>query len=432
MRRTLPLLLAALTAIALPPTASSAPARAAKAKKAKPASAARPASATKGTVTEPAAAPPATPATTAAPAPAQARPVRDELPTEALHDWDAARELYEAKDFEGASVEYLRAYAISKNPRVLFNVAICQKNLARYARAVSYLRRMLSEGGASLPEADQARAREAIETIQVFVTGLALKVSEPNATVVIDGREVEGRTPFADPIPVEVGTHTVLVRKSGFKDVTIAVDAAANVVAEPAPITLEALVRRGVVAVTVAGAPLARVMVDGVERGFAPYTGELPAGRHTIDARASGYVSAAATIELAQDQRLPVDLELRPERHEGRVRLEAVPAGAALFLDGKPLGGDRWEGVLPSGGHQVVARRDGFEPQSSEINVADDQVRTVRLELQPRRGRHDWIWWSVGTLAVLGAGAYTGFAVMQPATVDPQPGSLQPGLLQTK
>jgi hypothetical protein len=155
-------------------------------------------------------------------------------------------------------------------------------------------------------------------------------------------------------------------------------------------------------------------------------------GRHTVDARAIGYVGAAATIELAQDQKLGVDLELRPEKHEGRVRLEAVPAGAALFLDGKALGADTWEGVLPSGGHQVVARREGFEPQSSELTVADDQVRTVRLELQPRRGRHDWIWWSVGTLAVLGAGAYTGYTLVQPATIDPQPGSLQPGLLQTK
>lgn len=425
MRRTLPLFLAALTALALPPSASSAPARAAKSKKVKAASSDRTASAAKTSAPAPEIAA-ATP-----PAPAAPKPVREELPKEALHDWDAARELYEAKDFEGASVEYLRAYAISKNPRVLFNVAICQKNLARYARAVAYLRRMLNEGGATLSEVEQTRAREAIETIQVFVTGLALKVSEPNATVVIDGRELEGRTPFVDPIPVEVGTHTVVVRKAGFKDATLSIDTAANVVAEPPAVALEPLVRRGVVAVTVAGAPLARVSVDGVERGFAPYTGEFPIGRHTIDARATGYVGAAASIELAQDQRLSVDLDLRAERHEGRVRIEAVPAGAALFLDGKAIGADAWEGVLASGGHQVVARREGFEPQSSELTVADDQVRTVRLELQPRRGRNDWIWWSVGSIAVLGASAYAGYTLMQPGPIDPQPGSLQPGLLQT-
>ncbi len=369
---------------------------------------------------------PTTPAAPTAP-----KSLREELPKEALHDWDAARELYDAKDFEGATVEYLRVYALSKNPRVLFNVAICQKNLAHYARAVEYLRRMIAEGGATLSESEQARAREAIDTIQVFVTGLVLKVSEPNAVVTIDGREVEGRTPFAKPIPVEVGTHAIVVRKPGFRDAALNVDAAAKVDAEPPLVTLEPLVRRGVVAVAVAGAPLARVLIDGVEMGFAPYAGEFAVGRHTVDAKAIGYVGAAASIELALDQRLAVDLELRQEKHEGRVRLEAAPAGAALFLDGKALGSDRWEGVLPSGGHQVVARREGFEPQSTEVNVADDQVRTVRLELQPRRGRNDWIWWSLGSVAVLGASAFTGYVLLKPQTIDPQPGTLQPGLALT-
>ncbi len=261
----------------------------------------------------------------AAPAPIAPRSLRDELPREALHDWDAARELYDAKDFEGATVEFLRVYALSRNPRVLFNVAICQKNLAHYARSVEYLRRMIAEGGAALPETEQARARDAIDTIQVFVTGLVLKVSEPNAVVAIDGREVDGRTPFARPIPVEVGTHAVVVRKAGFREVTLNVDAAAKIDAEPPMVTLEPLVRRGIVSVTVAGAPLARVLVDGVEMGFAPYAGEFPVGRHTIDAKAIGYVGAAASVELALDQRLAVDLELRQEKHEGRVRLEAAP-----------------------------------------------------------------------------------------------------------
>jgi PEGA domain len=374
----------------------------------------------------------APPAATETPAaPAAPKSLRDELPKEALHDWDAARELYDAKDFEGATVEFLRVYALSKNPRVLFNVAICQKNLAHYARAVEYLRRMLAEAGASLAEAEQQRAREAIDTIQVFVTGLVLKVSEPNAVVTIDGREVEGRTPFAKAIPVEVGTHTIVVRKAGFRDATLNIDAAAKIDAEPPVVTLEPLVRRGVVAVTVAGAPLARVLVDGVEMGFAPYTGEFPVGRHTVDAKAIGYVGAAASVELALDQRLAVDLELRQEKHEGRVRIEAAPAGAALFLDGKALGADHWEGVLPSGGHQVVARREGFEPQSTEVNVADDQVRTVRLELQPRRGRNDWIWWSLGSVAVVGASAFTGYMLLKPQTIDPQPGTLQPGIALT-
>ena len=425
MRRPFPLLFALLTTSALLEHASAAPKRPTRTVRVKPESRSNRAAK---------AAPQALPEVPAAAesAPVAPKAIREELPREALHDWDAARELYEAKDFEGASVEFLRAYALSRNPRVLFNVAICQKNLARYARAVGLLRRMLDEGGAALPDGDRLRALEAIETIQVFVTRVVLKVSEPNAIVSIDGRELDGRTPFAEPIPVEVGTHTIIARKPGFRDETLTFDASAKVAAEPPTVTLSPLVRRGILAVRVAGAPLARVSIDGVERGFAPYTGEFPVGRHTVEARSVGYVGTASSVELGLEQRVPVDLELRAEKHEGRVRIEASPATAALFLDGKPLGSNTWEGVLPSGGHQVVARCDGFEPSASEVNVADDQVRSVRLELQPRRGRTDWVWWSVGTLAVVGASAYTGYTLLRPQTIDPQPGSLAPGLKLTQ
>ncbi len=369
--------------------------------------------------------------TDAPPAPA-VRPLRDELPPEALHDWDAARELYDAKDFEGASVEFQRAYELSKNPRVLFNVAICQKNLAHYARAVAVLKRELAEGGTALSAVDQARVREAIETIETFVTTLDLNVSEPNATVSIDGREVEARSPFTAPIPIEVGIHTITIHKHGFHDTTITVEAASKQPVIPAKVTLEPLVRRGIVSVNVGGAPLPRVLVDGVEMGFAPYVGEFPIGRHTIDARAVGHVSATASTELALDQRTVVNLELRAEKHEGRVRVDVLPLGAELFLDGRAVGGNLWEGTLPSGGHQFVARREGFEPQATEVSVADDQTRSIRIELQPRRSRHDWVWWTVGTVAVLGASAYTGYTLFRPTVIDPQPGSLNPGITFTQ
>jgi hypothetical protein len=424
MRRSLPLLLVALAGLAFVSNVDAAPKR----KRSAPKGAS-----VKGAPAAPA---PAAAAVADAPpapaAPAAPKALRDELPREALHDWDAARELYEAKDFEGAAVEFQRAYEISKNPRVLFNVAICQKNLAHYARAVALLRRELREGGASLADAEQARVRDAIETIQTFVTGLELTVSEPNATVAIDGRELDERTPFAAPIPIEVGIHTLTIRKQGFHERTITVQASAKVNTAPPAVVLEPLVRRGIVAARVSGAPLARVIVDGVEMGFAPYTGEFVVGRHTVEARAVGHVTASTTVELGVDQRLPVDLELRPEKHEGRVRLEAVPAGSALFLDGKALGADSWEGVLSSGGHQVVARRDGFEPLATEVNVADDQTRTIRMELQPRRGRNDWIWWSLGSAAVLGASAYVGYTLTKPTVIDPQPGTLNPGIRITQ
>ena len=67
---------------------------------------------------------------------AAAKPVRDDLTGEALVHWDAAMVLYRNGSFNGAIVEFDKAYAESKNPRVLFNIGVCWKNLERYAKAV--------------------------------------------------------------------------------------------------------------------------------------------------------------------------------------------------------------------------------------------------------------------------------------------------------
>ena len=59
---------------------------------------------------------------------AQARPdVRAQLPEAARKDWDAAKQLADAKDYKGALVELQRAYDLSQNPRVLYNVGVARE-----------------------------------------------------------------------------------------------------------------------------------------------------------------------------------------------------------------------------------------------------------------------------------------------------------------
>src|SRR5580658_3272029 len=62
--------------------------------------------------------------------------VRTQLPDAAKHAWDAAKQLANAADYRGALVEFQRAYELSHNPRVLFNLGVTEKLLTHYARAV--------------------------------------------------------------------------------------------------------------------------------------------------------------------------------------------------------------------------------------------------------------------------------------------------------
>ena len=78
------------------------------------------------------------------------KPLREQLPPEAQKHWDTALALYQRNQWDGARTSFNAAYEASKNPRVLFNVAVCDKNLNKFARAIEIFKRELVEGAGQL------------------------------------------------------------------------------------------------------------------------------------------------------------------------------------------------------------------------------------------------------------------------------------------
>lgn len=138
----------------------------------------------------------------------QARaPIRAELGEDARRSWDSAIELFEARDFEGARVEFMRAWELSRNPRVLFNVGVCDKNLRRYARAATVWRQQLETGSSQLSEDEIRAAQGAIAAVEPFISSLTVRTNVEGATLLIDN-EAAGQTPLLGPIPIDVGHHS--------------------------------------------------------------------------------------------------------------------------------------------------------------------------------------------------------------------------------
>jgi len=182
--------------------------------------------------------------------------------------------------------------------------------------------------------------------------------------------------------------------------------------------------------VTVGGAPNATVFVDGRDVGPAPFKGELSADRHTIEARAPGYVTVGQTIDVQYGQPVSLSLALSAERHEGRLHVIA-PEGAEITVDTRVVGSGTWEGVVSTtGGHQLVVHKAGFQTYSTEVFVADDQVRDVNVPLNKEVGT-SWIAWGIGTLLVVTGGIVTGYYVFRPAAANPFVGTFIPGLTTT-
>jgi hypothetical protein len=347
--------------------------------------------------------------------------VRSQLTESARRAWDAAKQLAEARDYKGALVELQRAYELSHNPRILFNVGALEKLLTHYARAVDAWERELREGTGKLTPAEAGEARSSIAIVQQFVTTIDVTANEPDATLFIDDYPV-GKTPFAGPVKIDVGKRTVRLSKDGFVDAVKTVDAAAGQ-RLPVALTLEPKNKTALVSVTVGGAPSATVFIDGKDMGPAPFKGDLTADRHTIEARSPGFVTVGQTVDVLYKQPMSLVLSLSAERHEGRLKVTA-PDGAEIAVDEHKVGSGTWEGVVSTtGGHQLVVTRPGFQTYSTEVFVADDQTREVNVPLNREVGT-SWVAWGVGSLLVVTGGIVAGFIVFKPAQVSPFDGNL--------
>ncbi len=357
-------------------------------------------------------------------------PIRAQLGEDAARSWDSAIELFEAQDFQGARVEFLRAWELSSNARVLFNVGVCDKNLRRYARAASVWRRQLETGSDQLLEDEVRTTQAAIAAVEPFISSLTVRANVEGATLFIDNEEA-GQTPFLGPMPIDVGHHTLRLRKPGFHDDVEELEVASNK-PETVAFELEPVIKTALVQVTVRSPAGATVFVDGVDMGPAPFKGQLPVGRHTIEARAAGFVTARQTSDVRWDQPVNLVLSLSRERHEGKVRVHASESDAIILVDGKVVGSGSWEGVLPSGGHQLTVKKDGYETYTSDVALSDDQVRSVTVPLVRERRGASWVWWTVGSVAVVAGGAVATYFVAKPTERAPVTGTWSPGNVPTQ
>ncbi|MGB5682802.1 MAG: PEGA domain-containing protein [Polyangiales bacterium] len=129
---------------------------------------------------------------------------------------------------------------------------------------------------------------------------ILVRASVPEATVSIDGEDY-GNPPITIE-PAEPGTHSIVVRAPGYREVrrTCSVgpnrncDIYAELNALGVPVRVEA---------NVAGAQL---FVDGEPSGPVPWEGDLPAGTHQLEVRADGYESHVEQIRLQKSSRLRV------------------------------------------------------------------------------------------------------------------------------
>jgi hypothetical protein len=166
-----------------------------------------------------------------------AAPLADSLTGLARAEYESGRILFDNGDYAGALVKFQHAYELSSDPRLLWNMGACEKQLRHYARLLRLMDRYLHDAGTTITESQRADARTVARTVKELVSTLRISVNVAGATVFVDDESV-GTTPLMEPVVVDLGDRRVKVTKPGYKAkaVTLHVAGASDV---PVSVSLE-------------------------------------------------------------------------------------------------------------------------------------------------------------------------------------------------
>jgi len=361
----------------------------------------------------------------------KAKTVREDLSSAARAKWDSAVALFTRGKYASAKADFIAAYEISRDPRVLFNVAVCEKNLERFAAAVDTFKRELAEGAGKLSAAEVTEINNVVSGLERFVATVTVNVSEPGAKVFVDGEEV-GISPLPAPIRVSSGDRLISARKTGFNEASRKITVTGGATSELS-LKLESIVRTSLVNVNVVGAPSATVKVDDKEVGPAPFSGQVSISPdpHKFSAEAPGYVTAVQSSLVQEGQPLNITLSLSKDQEQGRLVISAKPEGATIEVDGKVVGATTFDGPVPAGSHQVTIKKQGYYTVTNDIAVGKGETRPFSLTLNEDRNV-SFVPWVIGSIVVIGVGAVAAVFIFKPADQEKVVGTLPPGVVETR
>jgi tetratricopeptide (TPR) repeat protein len=166
-------------------------------------------------------------AQTPAPAAAPSAPVSAEVLKEAGERYARGLTLYGDGEFLLALVEFERAYQLSNNYKVLYNIGQVRMQLARYAKAKEALEEYLKAGGSSLSAERTQAVNKDLATLAERTASLNVVSSEVGADISLDGKVI-ATSPLTAPLVVDAGEHTLVLHKSGFYDASQSVTLAGH------------------------------------------------------------------------------------------------------------------------------------------------------------------------------------------------------------
>jgi hypothetical protein len=155
----------------------------------------------------------------------QEQPENEAATAQAIARFKRGQELYAERNFAAALIEFRRAYELSPNYRVLFNVGQVCYQMQDYVCAHKSLERYLMEGGDDVPADRRSTVTNELSLLKQRIGFLSVRVNVEGAEVLVDD-VVVGTAPTLEPLPVSAGRHRIVVVAPGRTPATRSVDVA--------------------------------------------------------------------------------------------------------------------------------------------------------------------------------------------------------------
>jgi hypothetical protein len=122
----------------------------------------------------------------------------------------------------------------------------------------------------------------------------------------------------------------------------------------------------------------ADVIIDGTNRGTIPNSFELPAGRHQVEVKKSGFKPFTDWFDLGEGERRTRDIVLERAEAPAGTLLVTSDAGGDVYVDGQKR--DAAPAIItgiPAGEHVIEVRKEGLAPWRQTVTVPPGQQAKV-------------------------------------------------------
>lgn len=255
-----------------------------------------------------------------------ARPLAETLKGEAKGDYEAGRILFNDGDNAGALVKFQRAYNASGDVRLLWNVAVCEKNLRHYANVLQLLTRYRHEGASVISQEQAGQVEEILQTVKLLISTVHLHVNVNGATVFVDNAP-SGSTPLEEPLLVDLGTRHIRIEKPGYQTHEITQDFAGNTEVS-IHVEMQRELNEGRLSIN--SEPNSTISIDGQIVAQGDYQGMLTAGEHRVVVTAPGMRPYSRELVIVAGQPRALSVSLAPKESSGAATWLWVGAGVLV------------------------------------------------------------------------------------------------------